>query len=79
VFILLTNSAFTYSVSQILTQPVRDKETKSRETLAILGMRRSAYMLSYFIVQAMSTTLTSLVLVAAIKIGAKSETSSFSP
>jgi hypothetical protein len=33
----------------VLSQPVVDKETKMRETLKILGMKTSAYGLSYFL------------------------------
>jgi putative exporter of polyketide antibiotics len=65
VFTLLANSAFTSSVSFIITQIVRDKETKARETLKIMSMKRSAYMWSYFIVQSVFVAITSIILTAA--------------
>jgi len=72
---MISNMAFTSSVSFIITQVVRDKETKMRETLKIMSLSRSAYMWSYFIVQSFFVAATSVILTVAfiIPIKIKSE------
>ena len=61
-FVLLCDSAFSSAVSFVLTQMVRDKETKMRETLKIMSMSRGAYMFSYFQAQGFFALFTSICL-----------------
>lgn len=64
-FVVLSFTAFGATISFIITSIVRDKETKVRETLRIMGMRRLPYMAAYFAAQGIFSTLTSIILVAA--------------
>jgi hypothetical protein len=58
----LTAGALSSAVSFILTQIVRDKETKMRETLKIMSLSKSAYALSYYLTQGLFALFTSLIL-----------------
>lgn len=45
----------------MLSEPVVDKETKMKETLKILSMRPSIYGLSYFLMQALFSMFTTII------------------
>lgn len=50
------------SVSFIVSKLVKDKETKMKENLKIMGVSQLSYALSYFIVQGMVSVFVSLVM-----------------
>jgi len=54
-----------------MSQVVRDKETRMRETLSIMSMSRTAYVVSYFFVQAIFVGFTTAILCAAFYVPLK--------
>ena len=62
IFILISPAAFSQSCIFIITELVRDRETKMKESLRIMGLNKYMYTLSYLVQRAIWTTLTVLII-----------------
>ena len=63
IFILIAPAAFSQSCIFIITELVRDRETKMKESLRIMGLNKYMYALSYLVQRAIWTTLTCFIIV----------------
>ena len=62
IFILIVPAAFQQSCVFIINEMVRDRETKMKESLRIMGLNKYMYALSFLIQRGIWTTVTSLML-----------------
>lgn len=62
IFILIVPAAFQQSCVFIINEMVRDRETKMKESLRIMGLNKYMYALSFLIQRGIWTTVTSVML-----------------